>query len=320
MVERQDASNWPLPPSRLSRLLQPSIESSSRKRQTPQRTIECGTHRTTQKVDAGDLLQLVGLSCWLCLLALLVVTIVLLEIIQQYSKKHDGIVDTGDGVASADALSTYVLVAFMTVVSVMFNSFDFTLMIFAPFSALAKVDSPGPRRSIMTNSLGRTSVLGLFKAIVAHHWAACFLATAAVVGSFLTIVVSGLYVFNAAPGSSNVVIHQLDQFNFNWPSSLNNDSNTGTTIATIENSTLSYPKFTYDELAFPTIRLSDQNELLQSVLQVQLPATRATLNCTVIPSQDITVSTSTSGSDGHANFTVEAQLPANCRFGGTGRE
>lgn len=254
------------------------------------------------------------------MLALLVVTIVLLEIIQQYSNKRDGIVDTGDVVASADALPTFVPAAFMTVVSVMFNSFDFTLLIFAPFSALAKGNSPGPRRSIMTNSLGKTPVLGLFKAIVAHHWAACFSATAAVVASFLTIVVSGLYVFNAAPLSSNVVIHQLDQFSLDWPSSLNNDSNTGTAIATIEKSTLSCPKFTYDELVFPTIRLSDQNELLQTVLQMQLPATRATLNCTVIPSQDITVSTSNSGSDGQANVTVEAQVPANFRFGGTGRE
>lgn len=313
VIERQDASNWPLPPSRLSKLLQPSIKPSSRSTKH-----HSGQSNLVPSDDSGSRCWrpfTVGLPFTLVMLALPVLTIVLLEIIQQYSNKHGGIVDTGDGVASADTLSDYIPAAFMTVVSIMFNSFDITIMVFAPFSALAKGDSPA-RRSIMSNLSGKIPVLGLLKAIVAHHWAACFSTTAAVVGSFLTIVVSGLYVFNAAPGSSDVFIHQIDQFNLNWTYSLNNDSNAGTTIALIEKFNLSYPKFTYDELAFPTIRLSDQNEVLQNVLQVQLPATRATLNCTVIPSQDITVSTSNSGSDGQANVTVEAQLPVDCRFGG----
>lgn len=313
MIERQDVSNWPLPPSRLSKLLQPSVEPSSRN----------AKHHSGQSnpIPSDDSKSrcwrpfTVGLPFILVTLALPIVTIVLLEIIQQYSNKHGGLIDTGDPVASAAALSDYLPAAFMTVVSIMFSSFGFTLMIFAPFSALAKGDSSA-RRSIMSNSLGKTPVLGLLKTVVAHHWAACFSTTAAVVGSFLTIVVSGLYLFNSAPESSDVFVHQVDQFSLDWTNSLNNDSNAGTTIALIEKFNLSYPKFTYDELAFPKIRLSDQNEVLQNVLQVQLPATRATLNCTVIPSQGITVSASSSGSDGQANVTVKAQLPANCRFGG----
>lgn len=87
-------------------------------------------------------------------------------------------------------------------------------------------------------------------------------------------------------------------------------------FALVEDFDLSYPRFTYDELALPTVQLSNHIELTQDVLQVRLSATRATLNCTVVPSSGITVSTSNSGSGAQANVTVQAPLPASCLFGG----
>ena len=97
---------------------------------------------------------------------------------------------------------------------------------------------------------------------------------------------------------------------------MKNDSNAGTMFALVEDFDLSYPRFTYDELALPTVQLSNHIELTQDVLQVRLSATRATLNCTVVPSSGITVSTSNSGSGAQANVTVQAPLPASCLFGG----
>lgn len=197
----------------------------------------------------------------------------------------------------------------------MFNSVDFTLMIFAPYSALVKGNSPA-RRSIMSYTLGKVPVLGLLQAINGHHLAVCFSTTAAIMGSFLAIVASGLYISNPVPGSSGISVQQVDQFNLNWTNSVNNDSNAGTMFDLIEEFNLSYPRFTYNELALPTIQLPDQDQGAQEMLQVQLPAVRATLNCTVVPSQGIDVSTSNLGSGGQANVTVEAPLPANCLLGG----
>ena len=315
MIERHEAPNWPLPSARLSKMLKTSMASILRSRKH---------HRGQSNSVTSDDSEMrwwrpftVGLPFVLPTLALPVVTIVVLEVIQHYSNKHDGLVSTGDPLASADALSNYLPAAFMMAVSVMFNSVGFTVILFAPYSALAKGNSPA-RRSVMSNYLGTIPVLGLLKAIVVHHWAACFAMTAAIVGSLLTIIVSGLYVSTSVPASSGVFIQQVDQFNLSWTNSVNNDSNAGNTFALIEKFNLSYPKFTYDELAFPTIQISDQNEAAQDVLQVQLPATRATLNCTVVPSQGVTVSTSTSGSGGQVNVTVQAPLPADCQFGGLG--
>ncbi len=315
MMERQEASNWPLPPSRLSKIMPTSILSPSR---------NAKHHRGQSKSVPSNAPEskwwrpfTAGLPFVFITLSLPVITITILEVIQQYSKKHDGLVDTPDALASANILSSYLPAAFMMTVSSIFNSFHFTVMMFAPYSALAKGNSPA-RRSIMSSPLGKIPVLGLVEAIFVRHWAAIFSTTTADVGRFLTIVASGLYTFNVVSGSSEISIQQIDQFNLNWTNSVNNDSNAGTMFALIKDSNLSYPKFTYDELALPRVQPSDQNQAAQGVLQVQLPATRATLSCTVVSSQGITVSTSSLGSSGQVNVTVQAPLPANCLLGGPG--
>ncbi|CAD6574065.1 MAG: hypothetical protein ASARMPREDX12_006370 [Alectoria sarmentosa] len=313
MIERQEASNWPLPPSRLSKMMQTSVISPSRypKHHRGQSNSVSSNGSESRWWRPFTL----GLPFVLVSLALPIVAIVILEVIQQYSNKHDGLVDIPDALTSAEALSNYLPAAFMMVISIMFNSADLTVMIFAPYSALARGNLPA-RRTILSNVLGKIPVLGLVEAIIVRHWAVCFSTIAAIVGTLLTIVVSGLYIPNAVPGSSSISIQRGDQFNLTWTNSVNNDSNAGTMFALIEESNLSYPKFTYDELALPTIQLVDQGPDTHEILQVQLPATRATLNCTVVPSQGITVSTSNQGSGGQANVTVEAPLPENCLLGG----
>ena len=313
MIERQEASNWPLPLSRLSKVMQTSIILPSRyakhhRGQLNSVPSDGSESRWWQPFTSG-------LPFVLITLVLPIATIVILEVVQQYSNKHGGFVHTPGALAGVEALSNYLPAAFMMAISIMFNSVDFTLMIFAPYSALAKGNSPA-RRSITSNSLGKIPVLGLLQAIIARHWAICFSTTAAIMGSFLTIFVSGLYISDASLGSSGISVLQIDQFNLNWTNSVNNDSNAGTTFALIEEFNFAYPKFTYDELALPAIQLPDQNQAAQDILQIQLPAARATLNCTVVPPQGITVSTSSLASGGQASVTVEAPLPANCLLGG----
>lgn len=315
MIARQEASDWPLPRSRLSKVMQKST-------QGPPRNAEIDRGHSMSLPSEGLASRwwrpfVLGLPFVLITLTLPMATIIILEIIQRYSNIHDGLVDIPEAVISADALSNYLPAAFMMAVSIMFNSVDFTVTIFAPYSALAKGNSPACR-SVLSNSLGKVSAFRLFQAITLHHWAAFFSTSAAFVGSFLTIVVSGLYISNGVPGSSGVSVQQVDQFNLNWTNSVNNNSIAGSMFALVEKFNLSYPKFTYDELALPTVQVSDQNKAAQNMLQVQLPAARGTLNCTVVPWQGITVSTSNIGSGGQANVTVEAPLPANCLFEGPG--
>ena len=187
-IERQEASNWPLPLSRLSKLMQTSTLPFSR---------NAKHHREQFKSvplhgSEGRWWRpfTIGLPFVLVTLIFPIVTIVILEIIQRYSNKHDGLVDTPDALASADSLSSYVPAALMMVVSVMFDSVDFAVMVFAPYSALAKGNSPA-RRSILSSSFGKMPILGLFHAILVHHWAVVVSITAAIVGAFLPLLFLG---------------------------------------------------------------------------------------------------------------------------------
>ena len=315
VIERQQASNWPLPPSRISRMLQIPATSLSRnaKRNHGRSNLVSleGSEKSWWRPFA------IRLPFMLLMLAIPIAIIVIVEIIQQYSDKHDGIVNTADPIASVNALSNYLPAAFMMVVAIMFTTVEFIVMMFAPYSALAKGNSPA-RSSIMRDYPGKLPVVALLKAIIVHHWAVCFSTIAAILGSLLPIVVSGLYITSEVPGSSSISVQQVDQFNLSWTNSVNNDSDAGNNIALAENLNLSSPRFTHDELAFPMIQLSSPSEAAQDMLRVQLPATRGTLNCTVVTSQGITVSTSKLGFGGQANVTVQAPLPSNCQFEGPG--
>ena len=315
VIHPQEASSWPLPPSRLSKILHTSVKTPSQNAK-----YHCGYSNSAPPNSSESRWWrplTVRLSFWITTLALPVVTIVVLEVIQHYSNKHDGLVDSAYALASATALSYYLPAALMMVISIMFNSLNSTLMIFVPYSTLVKGNSPA-RRNIMSSYLGKIPILGLIEAVIVRHWTVCFSTTAAILGSILVIVVPGLYISNAGPGSSGVYVHQMDQFNLNWTNSANNDSNAGTMFALVEKNSTPYPRFTYDELALPTIQISDKAGAAHDVLQVRLGATRASLNCTVVPSPSITVSIITLGSGGQVNVTVQAPLPASCPFGGSG--
>ena len=315
VIHPQEASNWPLPPSRLSKLLQTSVKMPSQNAK-----YHCGHSNSAPPSNSESRWWrplTVTISFFIVTLALPIVTIVVLEILQQYSNKHDGLVASAYALSSATALSYYLPAALMMAISIMFNSLNFTLMIFVPYSTLVKGNSPA-RRSIMSSYLGKIPILGLIQAIIVRHWTVCFSTTAAILGSSLIIVVPGLYISNAGPGSSGVFVHQIDHFNLNWTNSANNDSNAGTMFALVEEISTPYPRFTYDELALPTIEVTGKAGAAHDVLQVRLGATRATLNCTVVPSSGTTVSIITLGSGGQVNVTVQAPLPANCPFGGLG--
>ena len=315
VIHCQEALNWPLPPSRLSKLLHTSMISPSK---------DAKHHRGNSNSAPSNSSES---RCWrpltvrlpfvIITLALPVVTILILEIVQHYSNKHDGLVDSAYVLASVYTLSSYLPAAFMMAISIMFNSLNFISMVFAPYSTLVKGNSPACR-SIMSNYLGKIPILGLIQAILVRHWTVCFSTTAAILGSFLVIVVPGLYISNAGPVFSGVSVNQIDQFNLSWTASARNDSNAGTIFSLFEKNSTPYPRFTYDELALPTIQISDKDGATHDVLQVRLAATRATLNCTVVSSLGITVSIITSGSGGQVNVTAQAPLPANCRSGGSG--
>lgn len=230
------------------------------------------------------------------ILPLPIIIIGVLEGLQQASNRGNGFMTLPKEVSrelnSTAVLIRYLPALFMLLVAALFNMLDFTVTTFAPFSALRAGSSPA-RRSIFSRLVGQLPPIALYQAAVEHHWGALFSSLASLTGSFLAIIVSGLLVVENIHLPSNVIVRQRDSFTVDKYNI--SDGNATATLSLIEQLNLSFPVFTYEGLAFPSISLSPESpvpaEGASTVdnmsLSVTLPALRASLNCKPVPRDSI---------------------------------
>jgi len=136
------------------------------------------------------------------------------------------------------------------------------------------------------------------------QWPVLFTIVASTFAAFLTIVVSGLFTLKTVP----IIIHQdvrmTGWFNNTIPEGLDSKyfyntsiydgqgASTALTLDLIVGSNLSYPKWTHEELVFPYLELSSSKNSSHiagfangtSKIQLNLPALRGNMNCTILPS------------------------------------
>lgn len=98
----------------------------------------------------------------LTMVALTVGSIVALELLQRFSDKH-GLLTLPENHFS-EAYTHYVPALFMLLIATMFNSLDFNISIFTPFSTL-RSGYVTSRRTIMSHLLGKTPPFAIFEAL-----------------------------------------------------------------------------------------------------------------------------------------------------------
>jgi hypothetical protein len=262
-----------------------------------------------------------------------VALIIALEILQRISDRNDGFVNIGHDTVRL-ALTEYIPVAVMLLFAALVGSMASTIKIFAPYVALAKGNAPA-RRTILVNFEGKMTPASLVDSIRQHHPAVFFSTITASLASFLAIVISSLYIRDNTPHNHQVTIQQADQFNLTWNNSVAGDNSAGTIINLVQHTNLSYPHWTYDELAFPVLKITSRNASFENLLShaaslpltVQVPTLRATLNCSRVPYQNINVTlqkqcTNCSDHTGYLGpeitIATRAPLPPNCHLGGQG--
>ncbi|KIW70530.1 hypothetical protein PV04_02792 [Phialophora macrospora] len=219
-----------------------------------------------------------------------------LEIVRHFSESASGFVQLHISQRAAATWATTVPAAVMVLTRLLFQSLAFSIMVFAPYAALAR--TKGSIHAITTESIvGQVSLVSSWLSIRAHEPAALLVSFMMMMGSFLTIVVSGLYSAEGFGLSTPVVVQTLDVFDTTWNTTGSNgnadDNQAGNVYTMIDWYGLSYPPLTYNELVFPNTRLLDvspsQNSNATSI-QVAIPATRAALNCSfAIPGQATSV-------------------------------
>jgi hypothetical protein len=256
-------------------------------------------------------------------LALPVAVLAVLEVLQHLSGRSGGIARLPESGGLGTEVSTRFLPSLvMLLISTAFNAIDFNRAALAPYQILktGKQSLPG---SIYTSFLGKTPPAAVWAAATGKHWNVLLSSIAALLGTLLTVVVSGLLVVDSEPTTSTSSILLQDTFNTSWENSVSNDSSAAVVASLIEAANLSYPPFTYAELAFPRLLQNDtvsQSAGPDDLLFVQLPALRGSLSCDVLPKDQYNVSESYNSRINSAGVSVEAsiRLPPRCLFGGPG--
>lgn len=223
------------------------------------------------------------LKTWVRLLASLlpIAVIGVLEELQRLSDRQGGIITVTDS-NTAHYASTIIPAVSMWGLAALHSSINFNTILLSPYFSLAKGHAHASR-TILSHNLGRLTFISLFASFKQRHVSAVFTGLAAVAGSFLTIVVSGLYFTSTESATKDILMTRLDTFNTSWSSyDAYEDGGAGQSLSLIVWQNLSYPAWTYDDLAIPQLALSPDTTLAAAedqTFQVSVPARRAILAC-----------------------------------------
>ncbi|KAE8312565.1 hypothetical protein BDV41DRAFT_577507 [Aspergillus transmontanensis] len=186
----------------------------------------------------------------------------------------------------------------MVLISLLFMSLDFNTRCLAPYADLRRaVEGSTFTQSMEINYLDSLSLVNAVKSVRMKHFAVSATTTAALISSLLTIISSGLY--------SAINVPLISKFDFiqetTWRDmadtylsalyqQIADDEGEGVAIAgyiLLDN--LTFPKWTYDDLAFPQIspKSSIAGNSEGIFVDVTIPALRTSLSCKLQSSEEL---------------------------------
>ncbi len=216
-------------------------------------------------------------------LGLPLVLFVLLEALLQSSLRNGHITTIGgyNGVF----LWTIVSTAILTGVAMIFDALQFTVNNLETYRYMSQQQASA-KQSIVRNFEGTSSAYSLYEGFKYRRIPVATASALSLLAPFLTIFASGLYSSRSHETSSTVSATQTHWFNntdsaVGFSTGLNEPYSTSTTATLIQFDNLTYPRWTYDELALAQIHvLSSTNA---SSVSVQLPALQASVQCAAFP-------------------------------------
>ncbi|PWY77270.1 hypothetical protein BO94DRAFT_498710 [Aspergillus sclerotioniger CBS 115572] len=290
------------------------------------------TEGTRTRVSSGPMTwwQPMSVSLWWWAISIFLPLLIIagLETAYQMSAQHDGL-GTVDSSGYIRYTWVYLPALVMLIVRIFFDCIHFSAMLFQPYLELRRGGVTAPS-SLMENHLSEVTIYSFITAIARQQWAICATAFTVLLAPVLTVAVSGLYSTQDVVNTSPASIARTDTFNYTITphSSTDSDPGLGLTGALVVAVNMSYPAWTYDELVIPTLsedsltdkhgKVQDQSYLNSTtddptVLELSLPALRASLNCTALPSD--VIYNVTLPDDFFPAWSIEMSLGENCQDG-----
>ncbi|KAL6243152.1 hypothetical protein RBB50_009703 [Rhinocladiella similis] len=210
-----------------------------------------------------------------------VAVIITLEVLLSQSRKNQGLGTVQRQDAATRYSWLYVPVLIFLFLGTLFNLMDFEIEFSESYHALTKGDC-NASSSMFWNPLRHVSIYSTWNGLKHSRFALTAASASAILAPFLTIVVAGLFSTKATEYGTSVNATAL-----NWFNTTPYSSPTTNVPALVIEGNMSYPQWTYSELAFPQLRLDNQGVIDDSEnygsVHVNLPALRAAVSCSAIP-------------------------------------
>ncbi|KAI1080942.1 hypothetical protein F5B20DRAFT_588907 [Whalleya microplaca] len=220
-------------------------------------------------------------------LTLPILSIACVEILYRVSERNGGFVDGSNSVYYVRYPS---IIAAITMAS-LFHSLDFTITAFAPFHAL-RSKRVSASQGVLTNLVEMIPALAFYYTLRGRVFGAFFSNIARVMGSTLTIIVSGLWIIDSSMMDSiQVNASAATTWDISWKPSCSNDAGIAGQLPKAINNASSSPQGVYDDLVFPDIvdiavtgaepglNISDPVTQSRLRLTVNISALRPKLRC-----------------------------------------
>lgn len=253
-------------------------------------------------------------------LAIPLVAIVAIEVIYRVSE-HDGgfLVDVGSE-DRATFLSRYLSALIVLLIATCYNSLDFTVSSFAPYSSLRWGPVPAGR-SIDFRILGATPPVALFRSVSGRHIGPSVSNITSMISSVLTIVASGLWVVNRNVAVEQPIVASLaDRWDYEWHDSYTSgDAGAGIILDQLQHGSAILRDAIWDNVVLPhieDIRSASSDTLVQYLSRTSMQnhtllvkGLRPFLSCDVVGSEHISILPT-------QYVEALAPLPPNCHYGG----
>jgi Protein of unknown function (DUF3433) len=262
---------------------------------------------------------------FICLTILLtLISIITLEIVQKASDGNKAGLTIKGSVTMAQDLIAVLPALVMLTIAMLFNSTEFSALTTSAY--LQSYKGSKPISDFLPNPLQQLPPYAIFSQIRLRHYLASIILFASLLGSTLTIVVSGLYKVDPSPYKHETFVIALDKFDFD--TDLSNATAGSQAFTFVQRRNESFPDGTHDEIAYPLFKLNLDDPVVSKLvenatvtsIEVEMPITRASLNCSLIPQSQLTIKSDKYWRDPNrntgrvewANITSFSALPSDC--------
>ncbi|KAJ9653266.1 hypothetical protein H2198_007510 [Neophaeococcomyces mojaviensis] len=243
---------------------------------------------TNSLLYSGKWWNSLALETWYASLAILLplFTIAALQTVQVVSDSRNGFINISED-SSQKVWYVYIPALVLACEATLYTSIQFSTALLAPLLKM-RSQAVSASCSLSSDMVSLSYLEALHYSFRDGYYSSVVSIVAAFLGLSLTTVSSGLYYVENVPLTRPMTVMRHDMFNLSTPNAnlWPGDYFAGAVTGLIFYNNLSFPQWTHEDLIFPQLKIAtdvhDASSSMQtSLLNVQIPALRPSLDCSV---------------------------------------